>query len=159
MRPHRSTSQPCAGTSSICSQTTNSTAWPASRSESSPTSPTRQRPTDMDVDRHIEAIEEAGDLMATAASRCSLDARVPTCPDWDMRELVRHQGGVHRWATGIVTTPRIEPWNVDLPEVVGSWPDDDDLLLWLGAGCHALAEALRSAPGDLACWAFLDAPS
>src|SRR5207248_3102791 len=108
---------------------------------------------------HIEAIEEAGELLVAAAWRAGLDTPVPTCPEWDVRQLVRHQGGVHRWATGIVTTPRTEPWIVDLPEVVGTWPEDDDLLPWLTSGCRALADALRDAPADLACWAFLDAPS
>jgi uncharacterized protein (TIGR03083 family) len=113
----------------------------------------------LDAAQHIDAIEVAGALLARAASHASPDARVPSCPDWDMRELVRHQGGIHRWATSIVATPRTEFWNVDLPEVVGEWPDDSGLVAWFEAGCRDLVDALRAAPDDLACWTFLAAPS
>jgi uncharacterized protein (TIGR03083 family) len=66
---------------------------------------------------------------------------------------------VHRWATGIVGTPRTEPWNVDLEDVVGAWPDDADLLAWFDAGADALASVLSEADPGLACWTFLPAPS
>jgi uncharacterized protein (TIGR03083 family) len=113
----------------------------------------------MDIDRHIAAVEEAGSLLADAAGRVPLSARVPSCPDWDVRELVRHQGGVHRWATSIVGTPRTEYWDVGLDEVVGEWPSDHELLAWFRAGCGALVAALTAAPHDLECWTFLAAPS
>ncbi len=40
--------------------------------------------------------------MADAAGSTGPDAPVPSCPDWAVRDLVRHTGGVHRWATGVV---------------------------------------------------------
>jgi uncharacterized protein (TIGR03083 family) len=97
--------------------------------------------------------------MAAAARAAGPDTAVPTCPEWVVRDLVRHQGGVHRWATSIVGTPRTEYWDVDLPDVVGSWPADDDLAQWLGSGVGDLVAALRSADPGLACWTFLAAPS
>jgi uncharacterized protein (TIGR03083 family) len=115
--------------------------------------------TGVDSARHIEAVEQAGGLLASAASRVPRDSRVPTCPDWDMGELVRHQGGVHRWATGVVATPHTEFWDVGLDEVVGTWPDDDELVSWFEAGCRDLVAALRDAPDDLQCWTFLAAPT
>jgi len=66
---------------------------------------------------------------------------------------------VQRWATSIVATPRTEPWNVDLPEVVGTWPDDDALTAWLQDGADALATTLETADPGLECWAFLKATS
>ena len=97
--------------------------------------------------------------MAAAARVAGPDAAVPSCPDWVVRDLVRHQGGVHRWATSIVATPRTEPWNVDLDEVVGTWPDDADLLAWFNAGVGALTTALTQADPGLTCWTFLPGPS
>jgi hypothetical protein len=44
---------------------------------------------------------------------------------------------VHRWATGIVGTPQTEPWQAELDEVVGSWPDDSDLIAWFDEGADA----------------------
>ncbi len=94
--------------------------------------------------------------MAAAAALADPDGGVPTCPEWTVRDLVRHTGGVHRWATGYVTSGRTEPSDED---VVGSWPADQDLAAWLGQGCADLVAALVAAPDDLRCWTFLPAPS
>ena len=64
--------------------------------------------------------------MAAAVAAAGPDAPVPTCPDWRVRDLVRHTGGVHRWATGYVPKPGPRSPTVDLDEVVGTWPADDD---------------------------------
>ncbi len=104
----------------------------------------------MEISQHIAAIREAGRRLSAAAAEAGTDVAVPSCPEWVVRDLVRHQGGVHRWAAGIVGTPRTEAWNVDLPEVVGTWPDDADLLRWFDAGVEALARVLTQAdPGLL----------
>ena len=113
----------------------------------------------MDVAAHITALREHGQVLADAAVAAGLDAAVPSCPDWVVRDLVQHIGGVHRWATGIVSGPRIEAWNVGLDEVVGSWPPDADLVEWFRAGHARLVEALTDADPGLACWTFLAAPS
>jgi len=113
----------------------------------------------MDVASHIDALHLEGALMSSAAAAADPWARVPTCPEWHARDLVRHTGAVHRWATGVVADARTEPWNVSLDEVVGTWPPDGQLAAWLADGCHALEAALRGAPEDLACWTFLRAPS
>jgi uncharacterized protein (TIGR03083 family) len=113
----------------------------------------------VEIAEHIEAISSAGERLAEAAAAAGPDATVPSCPDWVVRDLVRHQGGVHRWATGIVAGPRTQPWDVDLDEVVGTWPADADLIRWFGDGVGGLVAALSRAEPDLACWTFLDAPS
>ena len=66
---------------------------------------------------------------------------------------------MHRWATGIVAGPRTQPWDVDLDDVVGTWPADADLIGWFGDGVGRLVATLSRAEPDLACWTFLDAPS
>lgn len=50
-------------------------------------------------------------------------------------------------------------WDVDLDEVVGAWPTDDELVHWFRLGHAALVEALEAAPPDLQCWTFLPAPT
>ena len=97
--------------------------------------------------------------MAAAVAAADPDGAVPTCPDWTVRDLVRHMGGVHRWATGFVTSGRTEPQDADLDEVVGTWPADAELAGWLGQGCADLVDALAAAPDDLQCWTFLPPPS
>jgi uncharacterized protein (TIGR03083 family) len=113
----------------------------------------------VEVAEYIAALLVEGERMAAAAASAGLEAKVPSCPDWVVRDLLHHQGGVHRWATGIVARPRTEPWDVDLDEVVGSWPPDDELLAWFKEGHAALVAALSQADADLACWTFLRAPS
>ena len=96
--------------------------------------------------------------MAAAVATADPDGAVPSCPEWTVRDLVRHMGGVHRWAAGFVTSGRTEPSDADLDEVVGTWPADADLAAWLGQGCADLVAALAAAPDDLQCWTFLPAP-
>jgi uncharacterized protein (TIGR03083 family) len=113
----------------------------------------------MDVADHVEALTTEGRRFADAAERAPLDAPVPTCPEWAVRDLVRHLGGVHRWATGYVAGRVTEPRDVGLDEVVGTWPDDGELVGWFRAGHEVLVDALAAADPDLACWTFLRAPS
>jgi uncharacterized protein (TIGR03083 family) len=113
---------------------------------------------------HIAALRNEGSLLAAAAAAAAagtggLDTRVPSCPEWVVRDLVRHQGGVHRWATAIVAGPRTGPWDVDLDDVVGTWPADPELLGWFRQGHAALVGELSRADPGLACWTFLAAPS
>ncbi len=113
----------------------------------------------MEVTAHIEALRREGELLAVAVDATDPGAAVPTCPEWTMRDLVRHLGGVHRWATGYVAEGRTEVWGVGLDDVVGTWPEDAALADWLRQGCAVLADALAAAPDDLRCWTFLPAPS
>jgi uncharacterized protein (TIGR03083 family) len=113
----------------------------------------------VDITEHIDAIGEQGRLLAAAAASAELDSAVPSCPDWVVRDLVRHQGGVHRWATGIVAGPRTQAWNVSLDEVVGTWPSDRELIGWFGEGVRRLVDVLTGADPQLDCWTFLAAPS
>jgi uncharacterized protein (TIGR03083 family) len=112
----------------------------------------------VEVPAHIAAVREEGALMALAVAHVGPDSAVPTCPEWNVRDLVRHIGGVHRWATGFVRG-RTEPQHGDLDEVVGTWPADADLADWLAQGCADLVAALTEAPDTLQCWTFLPAPS
>ncbi len=116
-------------------------------------------PTSLPIDRYVTAIRTDAALLADAARRAGPDGSVPTCPEWTVGDLVRHLGGVQRWATGYVADGRREVWAVDLDEVVGAWPGDDALLEWFTVGAEALAVALEQADPDLECWTFLRATS
>jgi uncharacterized protein (TIGR03083 family) len=113
----------------------------------------------VEVIAHIEALRAEGELMAVATAAANPGAGVPTCPEWKVRDLVRHLGGVHRWATAYVAGARMEAGDVRLEDVVGTWPEDAALAEWNRRGCAALADALAAAPDDLRCWTFLPAPS
>lgn len=115
----------------------------------------------MTADELIEVLRGEGPTLAAAAARADLDVPVPTCPGWRMRDLVRHVGGVHRWARTYVATAweTMRENDTDLEALVGGWPHDEDLLDWFREGHVALVDTLEAAPTDLACWTFLPAPS
>jgi uncharacterized protein (TIGR03083 family) len=114
----------------------------------------------MEIPDHIGAIEREGALLATAAERAGLDAPVPTCPDWVVRDLVVHQGTVHRWAEAHVSGARSDRiGGEELTEIVGELPADGEILEWFRGGVQELVMTLRAAPGDLEAFTFLPAPS
>jgi uncharacterized protein (TIGR03083 family) len=113
----------------------------------------------MEVAPWIETLRDEGARMTAAARATSADAPVPTCPEWMSRDLIRHTGGIHRWATRFVAEARAEPGSQTLEEVAGGWPGDEELADWFEAGYLGLAAALEAAPPDLQCWTFLRAPS
>src|SRR5688572_5853902 len=114
----------------------------------------------MDVSEHIAALDRDGARLVEAAAAAGLDIAVPPCPDWTVRDLVAHTGGVHRWAASYVLTGRDRETTVaEEDELYFTAPRDDELLAWFRAGHVALVDALAAADADLQCWTFLPAPS
>lgn len=111
----------------------------------------------MNIEGWIERLAHDGEAMAVAVERAGLDDRVPTCPDWNVRDLTRHLGMVHRWATGHVADRRTEMWDVDDDGIVGTWPSDEELVDWFRTGHRALVRALADADPDFEYWTFLKA--
>jgi uncharacterized protein (TIGR03083 family) len=110
------------------------------------------------IAEHIAIVQREGERLASVAERTSLDAPVPTCPDWTLRDLVRHVGGIHGWAATIVSQSRGRAYD-PFAEPEAFWPSDAGLVDWFRVGHQALVHALESAPQDLSCFAFLPAPS
>lgn len=116
----------------------------------------------METGEHIAALDRDGRLLADAAERAGLAAIVPSCPSWQVRDLLRHTGHVHRWAAGYITERHAEYQSDNDPsesEVLSGGPPDAELMDWFRAGHAALVQALSSAEPDLACWAILPGPS
>ncbi len=116
----------------------------------------RQVPTELPLARHLDGLRAAMVAFVRYADRAGLAARVPTCPEWSVRELVAHQGMVHRWAAALVRGER----DVDPDAFEAAGLAETDPLEWLRDGAVELAEALTRAPADLRTLVFLnDAPS
>ena len=124
----------------------------------------------MDVAQHITAVDQEGKLFAEAAGRSGLDRTVPSCPGWDVRDLVRHLGMIHLWAAGHVAHPHDEPdyeseaeehadFARQWPTLGIFWPPDADLIDWYRRTNANLVDALDAASPDLEAWTFLPAPS
>lgn len=109
----------------------------------------------METAELIKALVREGQLLATAASEAGPEAAVPTCPGWNVRDLLRHTGTVHRWATAFVD----EGHTSFHPDAGEPDLDGDELLEWFREGHGLLVAALSEAPADMECWTFLPAPS
>jgi uncharacterized protein (TIGR03083 family) len=120
----------------------------------------------LEIAEHITAVGQEGRLLAEAAEQSGLDVDIPTCPGWDMRELLRHLSEIHLWAAGLVAQRTTKLWPDDIsehadswPDLAVFWPDDDKLIDWYLDTNANLVQALESAPQDLDCPTFLPAPS
>jgi len=90
-------------------------------------------------------------LRSSVAGSADLDVRVPSCPDWSLRDLVEHLTHVHRfWAAAVAAGPSEKP-----PTVV---PADDtlsaDLLTRSAEATQELIDALRAAGPATGCWTW-----
>ena len=112
------------------------------------------------VDEYVDALESGGELLRNAAVRVDLDTAIPTCPGWQMRDLLRHTGQVHRWASRYIAEglQDMVP-TMSEAEQLGSGPPDAELVDWFSAGHRELVKTLRAADPDVQAWTFLDAPS
>jgi uncharacterized protein (TIGR03083 family) len=77
-----------------------------------------------------------------------LGTAVPTCPDWTLKDLVEHIGGIHRWAAEMVRTLA--------PERLRRGPESgiSDYHVWLADGGPMLQEAFAGADPDAPMWAW-----
>jgi uncharacterized protein (TIGR03083 family) len=107
----------------------------------------------MDHEQRLEQLRTQIDVMAKATAGADLSAPVPSCPDWDLGELLRHTGRVHRWVTGFAATGTMEfpGWSksvTDVPEHDAALPE------WLAAGAVPLLDALSADPATPV-WSFV----
>ncbi len=109
----------------------------------------------MEISELVNCLDREGKLLTAAAESAGSGAEVPTCPGWQVRNLLRHTGMVHRWAAAYVTAGH----NAYHPDEGEPDLDGDALLGWFREGHALLVAALSEAPKDLECWTFLPAPS
>ena len=114
----------------------------------------------MEIAEHLGALRRQGELMADAAERAGLDAAVPPCAPWLVKDLLRHTGYIHRWAARHIT--ECPDHVLDGPpeeEILRGGAADAGLLAWFRAGHAALTETLATADPALECATFMAAPS
>ncbi|MGW2592743.1 maleylpyruvate isomerase family mycothiol-dependent enzyme [Streptomyces sp. NPDC001515] len=104
---------------------------------------------------YCDTIERLTDELRRTLNGADLDAHVPSCPDWTLRDLAVHVGGAHRWAGEIVRTRATE--EVPDEKVPDFTPASDDpavLDAWLAAGAAGTATALREAGPGTEVWSW-----
>jgi uncharacterized protein (TIGR03083 family) len=107
-------------------------------------------------DELIAWIETESDAFAATIRADSLDNRVPGCPEWTLRELVRHLGVVQRfWARVIRRAADVEP---DFGETDAVPKDAGALEAWMRASTRELIESLRDVPWETPAWTWWKEP-
>jgi uncharacterized protein (TIGR03083 family) len=103
----------------------------------------------------IEAIGAQSRRLSEAVGSSDLDARVPTCPEWSVRDLAHHIGVEQwYWAENVRAQNADERTGAELTAL----PEDSDLLAWLGWCTYSLVRALRDVGPAAPSWAWWPAP-
>jgi uncharacterized protein (TIGR03083 family) len=103
----------------------------------------------MEHGEHVEAVAREVDALTAALAGGPASARVPTCPDWTVRDLGNHVGGFCAFwthvlceGTGRSKTPFADP------------RDDSALPGWFSELGGYLLRELRATPADTAVWTW-----
>lgn len=112
-------------------------------------------PTLLSLEDHLDALVRSGVALREAATAAGLDAKVPTCPTWDVTKLVSHQGMVHRWAAANLRGDTDHNTSVSQAEASAA----ADLLGWYSQGLAGLVDTLTATSENAKANVFLnDAP-
>jgi uncharacterized protein (TIGR03083 family) len=114
----------------------------------------------VEIAEHIAALRREGGLLAAAAELAGLEAAVPPCQPWLVKDLLRHTGYIHRWAARHIT--ECPDHVIDGPpeaDILRGGAADPDLLAWFRAGHTALVDALSTADPGLQCATLMPAAS
>ena len=98
----------------------------------------------------LEQTRAFGDLIRSADPATP----VPTCGDWNLKQLFRHVGRGNRWAAQIVSERRLQP--LDPRDVRdGRPPEDADAAIeWLNRGAQLMIDAVERV-GTERVWTFV----
>ena len=87
-----------------------------------------------------------------SAAEGNLDAPIPSCPQWAMRDLVAHIAGVQNFWGQIAERRLSDPREGEEPDI----PADDTVVDWFRGQSEHLAGVLEAADPDAPCWSWSD---
>jgi uncharacterized protein (TIGR03083 family) len=97
----------------------------------------------LESSQYLDAVQREADQLVGAAERAGFDAPIPSCPDWDVAELLGHMGRVYRWCAACVeANDLVSPH--DLPRV----PERDARVVWVQDGVTRVLDVLDRPAGD-----------
>jgi uncharacterized protein (TIGR03083 family) len=101
----------------------------------------------MDYERHLLSLRHESAALA-AAGRRGTTAAVPSCPGWDVAEVLRHMGVSFRRVARVVRTHS----DVEIPDEAVEQPPADGLVEWFEEGVAELADVLSTEEPDSPAW-------
>jgi uncharacterized protein (TIGR03083 family) len=103
----------------------------------------------------VDAVAAESRRLAEVVRSADLAARVPSCPEWAVRDLAHHIGEVQwSWAENVRAADADHRSDAELVD----FPDDGDLVPWLGWCTDRLTTALRERGPDSPCWVWWPSP-
>jgi uncharacterized protein (TIGR03083 family) len=108
----------------------------------------------VDFARHCAEIVSQTTLLTGHIEDADLTVPVPSCPGWNVSQLLCHIDGGHRWAREIVATRAAEPPSDVALRDLSACTDVDgaELVASLSEGAAALAQTLAQAGPDAQMW-------
>lgn len=110
--------------------------------------------TPLSFDRLRAEILTQTDLLRSHVKGADLRVPVPSCPGWNLGQLLRHLGWAHRWAETIVRARSPEAVSHTRLDDVAGYADEDVAVVgpWLAEGAELLVAALRDAGPGAVVW-------
>jgi len=107
----------------------------------------------MDYPDYCAAIRREGHALGAAARAAGVDRAVPSCPDWQVADLLGHVGRLHHWVAAIVESAGDDPpdhWSAAEP------PPAAVRLEWFESGVDLVADALLRVDPASPAWSWTD---
>jgi uncharacterized protein (TIGR03083 family) len=107
-------------------------------------------------ERYSAEITAQTELLAATVKGADLTVPVPSCPGWNVGQLLRHLGGAQRWAEEAVRTRPADPLPEDAFDFrdLAPYAEEDPAVVgpWLTEGAARLADALLAAGPGAELW-------
>src|SRR5215210_6228990 len=107
----------------------------------------------MELSAYVDSVRDNAHLFVEAARKAGVDAPVPTCPDWTVADLARHQGEVFYWISTIIETKAQEYVNRSPFEEEAASAEP---LAFAEAGAEHAVAVLDVADPDTPVWNWID---
>lgn len=98
----------------------------------------------------LEAVRDNARMLRDAAAKAGLEARVATCPDWSVNDLLIHVGTVHRWVHSLVESRSQE--FMRYPKEAQEAPDR---LAWFDEGAERLLATFEGLEEGATVWNWI----
>ena len=97
---------------------------------------------------YVSHLRSDGARLADVAEG-NLERPVPSCPEWNVADLLWHTGEVHRFWTNVVATLAHEPRGLGIER-----PADESIVAWYRAGVDEAAGTLEAADPTAPIWTW-----
>ncbi len=109
------------------------------------------------MNEYLDAIASESKAFAATIRADALDTQVPCCPDWKLRDLVRHLGRVQEFWTMVVRAG-VDERPAGFDESDRAPTGAEELATWMRMATRGLLDALRDAPLDAVAWTWWKEP-